>query len=105
MTSPARIALLAAVAFSLTAGTAFAYPQWQFSSGTSKCGQCHFSPSGGGLINSYGRDAAGDDLSTWSGDGGFLHGAIEMPKSLALGADGRYSVLIQNVGEARGSTV
>jgi hypothetical protein len=98
-------ALLAIGVVSLSATSALAYPQWQFSSGTSRCSQCHYSPVGGGLINGYGRDAAGEDLSTWDGDGSFLHGAIELPKSLALGFDGRYSVLVQNVGEARGATV
>jgi hypothetical protein len=105
MISAARAAVLAAVAVLLTAGTASAYPQWQFSSGTSRCSQCHYSPAGGGLINNYGRDAAGEDLSTWEADGSFLHGAIDLPKSLALGFDGRYSVLVQNVGEAQGATV
>jgi hypothetical protein len=57
------------------------------------------------LINNYGRDAAGEDLSSWEGDGSFLHGAAELPSSLALGFDGRYSLLAQNVGEARGTTV
>ena len=35
---------------------AAAYPQFQFSSGTTRCGQCHYSPSGGTLITSWGRD-------------------------------------------------
>ena len=33
-------------------GAASAYPQFQFSSGTNKCGQCHFVPSGGSLLSS-----------------------------------------------------
>ena len=37
-------------------GAASAYPQFQFSSGTNRCSQCHFSPAGGGLITSWGRD-------------------------------------------------
>ena len=89
----------------VVSGSAWAYPQWQFSSGTSRCSQCHYSPAGGGLINGYGRDAAGEDLSTWEGDGSFLHGAVELPKSLALGFDGRYSALAQNIGEATGRTL
>jgi hypothetical protein len=85
-----------------TPGTARAYPQWQFSSGTSRCSQCHFSPSGGGLVNGYGRDAVGDELSTWEGDGAFAHGAIELPKAVAIGFDFRYAVLSHDVGEAPG---
>jgi hypothetical protein len=76
-----------------------AYPQWQFSSGTSRCSQCHFSPVGGGLINDYGRTAAGDDLSTFKGSGEFLHGAIELPKWLALGADFRGAILRHDNGQ------
>ena len=96
----------ASLAFALlfVSGTAWAYPQWQFSSGTSRCSQCHYAPAGGGLINGYGRDAAGEELSTWEGDGSFLHGAVELPKSVALGFDCRFSVLAHDVGEARGAT-
>jgi hypothetical protein len=103
MISSLRAGVLA-FALLLVSGSAWAYPQWQFSSGTSRCSQCHYAPAGGGLINGYGRDAAGEDLSTWEGDGSFLHGAVELPKSLALGFDGRFSVLAQNIGEARGAT-
>ena len=103
MISSIRAGVLA-FALLLVSGSAWAYPQWQFSSGTSRCSQCHYAPAGGGLINGYGRDAAGEDLSTWEGDGSFLHGAVELPKSIALGFDGRFSVLAQNIGEARGAT-
>jgi hypothetical protein len=84
-----RSALGAALLVLLAPAVASAYPQWQFSSGTSRCGQCHFSPAGGGLINEYGRSAAGEELSTWQGNGGFLHGAAELPGWLALGGDVR----------------
>jgi hypothetical protein len=102
--APMRFALAALLAAGLLAGagTAQAYPQWQFSSGTSRCGQCHYNPAGGGLINGYGRDAAGEELSTWEGDGAFLHGAVELPKWFAMGADFRYAVLSHDVGENTG---
>jgi hypothetical protein len=99
------IPLLAGAGLLFLAGSAQAYPQWQFSSGTSRCSSCHYAPAGGGLIRGYGRDAAGEELSTWEGDGSFLHGAAELPKSLAIGFDGRFAVLAQNVGEAHGSTL
>jgi hypothetical protein len=70
------------------AGKAAAYPQFQFSSGTTRCSQCHYSPAGGGLITSWGRDESGDTLS-FGGDGAFLNGAWTPPSSLALGADVR----------------
>jgi hypothetical protein len=97
------VAALAGATLVLLAGRpASAYPQWQFSSGTSRCSQCHYSPAGGGLLTGYGRDAAGEDLSTWEGDGGFLHGAVELPKALAIGFDGRYAILNHDVGEDAG---
>jgi hypothetical protein len=99
-----RFVLAAGLAAGLlgAAGTAQAYPQWQFSSGTSRCSQCHYSPAGGGLITGYGRDAAGEELSTWEGDGAFAHGAIELPKQVAIGFDGRFAVMSHDVGEVTG---
>jgi hypothetical protein len=81
-----------------------AYPQWQFSSGTSRCNQCHFSPSGGGLITNYGRDATGEDLSSFEGNGGFLWGAFELPGWLALGFDTRGAVLRHQAGNPEPTT-
>lgn len=69
-------------------GRARAYPQFQFTSGTTRCSQCHYSPDGGGLITSWGRDESGDTISL-GGDGAFLHGLWEPPSWLALGADVR----------------
>src|SRR5436305_12696505 len=70
----------------LLGGRAFAYPQFQFSSGTTRCSQCHFSPAGGGLITPWGRDESRDAISL-GGGGAFLHGAWSPPPWLALGAD------------------
>ncbi len=84
--------------------TASAYPQWQFSSGTSRCSQCHFSPAGGGIVTGYARDAVGEELSTWTGDGGFLHGKVKLPKALALQFDGRAAALGHDAGNASGPT-
>jgi hypothetical protein len=90
------------VVAALAPRAAQAYPQWQFSSGTSRCNQCHFSPAGGGLITNYGRDAAGEDLSSWQGNGGFLHGAVELPTWLALGFDTRLAYVRQANGSPEG---
>jgi len=95
-----RLTLSALVAtFVLIAlrGRASAYPQFQFSSGTSRCSQCHYSPAGGGLITSWGRDEAGDTISL-GGDGAFLHGLWAPPSWLALGADVRLAALRNQVG-------
>ena len=75
-----------------TARQAQAYPQFQFSSGTNRCSQCHQSPGGGGLLTSWGRDESGDTISL-GGDGAFLHGLVPMPSWLALGGDLRFAVL------------
>jgi hypothetical protein len=76
---------------------AAAYPQFQFTSGTTRCSQCHFSPAGTGLITGWGRDESGDTISL-GGDGSFLHGAVELPSWLALGLDFRYVALFNDVG-------
>jgi hypothetical protein len=81
----------------LVGGRAFAYPQFQFSSGTGRCSQCHYSPAGGGLITSWGRDESGDTISR-GGDGGFAHGAWTPPQWLALGADVRLAALYNSSG-------
>jgi hypothetical protein len=81
----------------LAAGTARAYPQFQFSSGTNRCSQCHYSPAGGGLITSWGRDEAGDTLSL-GGDGAFLHGAWTPPSWVALGGDFRFATTREDDG-------
>jgi hypothetical protein len=79
-----------------------AYPQWQFSSGTSRCNQCHFSPAGTGLVTNYGRDAVGEELSSLEGNGAFLHGAVDLPSWLALGADLRGMYLRNDNGNPEG---
>src|SRR3954454_11722172 len=82
------------------AGRAEAYPQFQFSSGTTRCSQCHYSPAGGGLITSWGRDESGDTISL-GGDGAFLHGLWDTPSWLALGADGRLAGIANDSGGAQ----
>lgn len=98
----ALAALGVVVALAVAPAPAAAYPQWQFSSGTVKCGQCHFNPAGGGLIRGYARDAVGEELSTFEGNGDFLWGAVDLPSALALGYDGRGAYLSQDSGNAQG---
>ena len=78
------------------ASRADAYPEWQFSSGATRCAECHFSPVGGGLINAYGRDEAATTISG-RGDGRFLHGGIELPEWFALGGDVRVASMAKQV--------
>ena len=95
-------ALPLAGAVLLLAGSAQAYPQWQFSSGAGRCNQCHYAPAGGGLLTGFGRDANGEELSTWNGEGAFLHGAVEPPPWLTLGFDARGAVLYHDAGDTDG---
>ena len=82
-----------------------AYPQFQFSSGTTRCSQCHYSPDGGGLITSWGRDEAGDTISL-GGDGAFLHGLWTPPAWVALGANIRFvSPLVNASGGPESPTI
>jgi hypothetical protein len=77
---------------------ASAYPQFQLSSGTQRCSQCHYSPAGFGLLTNWGRDESADTISMAGGDGGFLHGAWESPSWLALGGDFRGAFVYNTVG-------
>lgn len=76
-----------------------AYPQFQLSMGVDRCTTCHFSPAGGGLINDYGRNEAGDTISR-GGDGRFLHGLWESPSWLQLGGDYRGATALKYQQEA-----
>jgi hypothetical protein len=84
---------------------ALGYPQWQLSTGAVRCNQCHYAPAGGGIINNYGRDAAGDQLSTFGGDGAFLHGAVRLPTPLAISGDLRGAFVTNDVQDPAGPTV
>jgi hypothetical protein len=100
----ALAALAAAVALTAWTRAAEAYPQWQFSSDAVRCDQCHFAPAGDGLINGFGRDFVGEDLSTFGGNGALLHGLVTPPTWLALGADLRGAVASEDVGGINGTS-
>src|SRR5262245_44505274 len=107
---PNGLAVLAASAALLfvtaaTEGSALAYPQWQLSTGSARCNECHYAPAGGGLITSFGRDAIGSELSTFEGNGALLHGAVSPPSWLALGADVRGAFVANGVQDPNGTTV
>jgi hypothetical protein len=109
MSSSSRRALAVAAAvlglYVAVEGRAEAYPQWQLASGTVRCNECHYAPGGGGLITSYGRDAVGDQLSTFDGDGGLLHGKVSPPRWLALGGDLRGAFVSNAVQDPEGTQV
>lgn len=81
--------LIVAIALLLAPAVAAAYPQFQLVR-SERCGDCHLAPTGGGVLNAYGRDEAGSEISR-GGDGRFLHGAWEPPGWLAIGGDARFA--------------
>jgi hypothetical protein len=92
------IPALAALALLLvSAREASAYPQFQISSGTNRCGQCHVSPAGGGMLTSWGRDESADTVSR-GGNGAFLNGLLSPPSWLAIGGDFRFAGLASDTG-------
>jgi hypothetical protein len=102
--------VLAIIALTLAAGLfgarpAQAFPQWQFSSGAARCDQCHFAPAGGGLLTGYGQDADGEELSTFGGDGAFLHGALSLPSWAQLGGDFRGAFVAEDVQDPGGPKI
>jgi hypothetical protein len=95
---PLRLALgLAVLGLVALAGAerAAAYPQFQFSTYSARCNLCHFSPSGGGLINGFGRSESGETISR-GGNGEFLHGLWSPPEFLALGLDLRGATALKD---------
>jgi hypothetical protein len=101
---PLAAALFATVVVAAWTRAAEAYPQWQFSSDAVRCDQCHFAPEGTGLINSYARDLVGEELSTFGGNGAFLHGKATPPPWLALGADLRGALASEDVADVNGTS-
>ena len=60
--------------------------------GYTNCTACHMSPSGGGVLNQYGKSLSKEVLSTWGAEGeeNFLHGAVDTTAVndwLVLGGD------------------
>jgi hypothetical protein len=76
------------------AAPAAAYPRFVLSTGASSCAECHLTPTGGGLLNDYGRGEAGDTISR-GGDGALLHGTWTPPSWLALGGDLRGAAMVK----------
>lgn len=54
--------------------------------GYPNCTACHVSPSGGGVLNQYGRELSKEVLSTWGAKGEqyFAYGAIKTPENINL---------------------
>jgi hypothetical protein len=83
---------------------AAAYPQYQLSSGSVRCSQCHIAPAGGGLLTPWGQSEAGDTIAR-GGNGAFLHGAVTLPEWLTIGGEFRVAALANAVGGTAGTEV
>jgi hypothetical protein len=93
------VVVLVAACIATVASRADAFPQLAIRDGSARCTMCHVSPGGGGLLNDYGRDAAGGELSR-GGDGRFLGGAWDPPSWLMLGGDLRAAALASDNTQA-----
>ena len=67
---------------------AHAYPEL-VRHGYVNCTSCHVSPTGGGILTSYGRQLSAEILSSSAreGEGDFIYGALGLPEWLDLGGD------------------
>jgi hypothetical protein len=56
------------------------------------CTSCHVNPSGGGMLNTYGREFSEEKLSTWAREGEerFLQGLVPMHDNVFFGGDARW---------------
>jgi hypothetical protein len=95
-----RVALLLSLLFFSRVGLAF--PEMG-RLGYSSCQSCHVSPTGGGVLNKYGRSVADDFLGTWSyeGAGQNLFGLADTPEWLDIGGDTRTIRLLMDTGAER----
>ena len=73
----------------------FGIPSWGFvenvTHGYANCTVCHLSPSGGGLLNDYGRSLSKELMSTWGWENSELplFGALKNTERFRLGGDFR----------------
>jgi hypothetical protein len=92
-----RIIMSVLLLAGISARPAHGYPQFQLSTGASRCGQCHVGPAGGGLLTGYGRDTLTDAIAR-TGNGDLLHGAWSPPSWLLLGGDLRGATALVHDG-------
>jgi hypothetical protein len=86
----------------VVARVAHAYPQFQLSSGSPRCSNCHLDPAGGGLLTPWGQDESSDTIGR-GGNGRFLHGAVDLPDWLVLGGDLRAAALANTTDDSNGT--
>ncbi len=74
--------------------TGYSYPE-NVRYGYASCASCHVSPSGGGVLTKYGREASEEFMGTSvaEGENAFLHGKVPVPEWIAVGGDLRGVIL------------
>jgi hypothetical protein len=89
-----RLASLTPVLFAFFAQKIYAYPE-NTRYGYASCTSCHVSPTGGGLLTSYGRDASEEFMGMWvkKGENQPADGLITAPESILVGGDLRVLAL------------
>lgn len=67
---------------------AFAYPE-NIRFGYNNCQTCHISPTGGGIVNKYGKGASEAFMNTWAygGQAEPTYGIFHLPNQLDIGGD------------------
>jgi hypothetical protein len=94
---PVIRALVIAVTLCASAAVAHAYPQFQLGK-EAACTACHLAPAGGGLLDGMGPLTA-EDIATFGGHPGFLHGVFEPPEWLLLGGEFRSAAGVIDNGD------
>ncbi len=81
----------------LQSSQSFSFPE-NVRHGYSNCGSCHVSPTGGGVLNEYGRRSGEDFMFTWASENeaDFAHGAVKLPEGLHVGGDFRFLSLAKD---------
>ncbi|MBS1963576.1 MAG: hypothetical protein JST04_15280 [Bdellovibrionales bacterium] len=98
---PLELGLFTAL-FLASATSAFAFPE-MIRHGYPNCTSCHVSPSGGGVLTSYGRQLSGElmSMTTSEKDANFLHGILKSPEWLLAGGDVRSIEIYRNTPQVR----
>ncbi len=97
------VALAAALAAGLVLPTqALGYAEL-VRKGYVNCTSCHHSPTGGGVLTSYGRALSADEISAWASEGesDFAYGAFAVPEGVDLGGDLRVVQTYRDTPRAR----
>lgn len=94
--------MIALIISLFTSIEAYSFPE-MIRHGYTQCAACHFSPSGGGLLNLYGRTISREILSTWGYEGEefFANKLFGEPEKFHPGGDLRFAQIFTENKELR----